>query len=89
MPIIHPERLTQIRRVRGLGRPRLAKLTGLTERQIARLEGAVASDGTCTEEIIQLLASVLEVRPELLTSPEELTVEDLLGTQHPRSCSCC
>ena len=85
---IQPKRLTEIRKARGVGRPRLAKLSGLTERQIARLEGAIPSKGIDTEDTILRLASALQVRPETLMSTEALTSEDFLVPQS-RCCSRC
>ncbi|WP_435171685.1 helix-turn-helix transcriptional regulator [Falsirhodobacter sp. 1013] len=89
MTSIQPERLNQIRRARGLGRPRLAKLSGLTERQIARLEGAVPARDTCTEDTVLRLASALQVRPEALTSSTPITSEDFLVVPQARCCSRC
>ena len=86
---IQPKRLTEIRKARGVGRPRLAKLSGLTERQIARLEGAIPSKGIDTEDTILRLASALQVRPETLTSTEALTSEDFLVVPQSRCCSRC
>lgn len=37
---LDPARLKTIRKARKIGRPKLARLAGMTERQIARLEGA-------------------------------------------------
>lgn len=86
---IQPKRLTEIRKARGVGRPRLAKLSGLTERQIARLEGAIPSKGIHTEDTILRLASALQVRPETLMSTEALTSEDFLVVPQSRCCSRC
>lgn len=86
---IQPDRLNQIRRARGLGRPRLAKLSGLTERQIARLEGAIVSNEKCTDDTILRLASALQVRPEALTSLAPVTSEDFLVVPQSRCCSRC
>lgn len=86
---IQPKRLTEIRKARGVGRPRLAKLSGLTERQIARLEGAIPSKGIDTEDTILRLASALQVRPETLMSTEALTSEDFLVVPQSRCCSRC
>ena len=86
---IQPKRLTEIRKARGVGRPRLAKLSGLTERQIARLECAIPSKGIDTEDTILRLASALQVRPETLMSTEALTSEDFLVVPQSRCCSRC
>ena len=86
---IQPKRLTEIRKARGVGRPRLAKLSGLTERQIARLEGAIPSKGIDTEDTILRLASALQVRPETQMSTEALTSEDFLVVPQSRCCSRC
>jgi len=89
MLAILPERLNQIRRTRGLGRPRLAKLSGLTERQIARLEGAIASKENCTEDTVLRLASALQVRPETLTSSDPISDKDFMVVPQSRCCSRC
>ncbi|RYH02539.1 XRE family transcriptional regulator [Salipiger sp. IMCC34102] len=86
---IEPKRLNQIRRARGLGRPRLAKLSGLTERQIARLEGAISSNDGCTEDVLVRLASALQVQPDTLTGSEPLTTEDIPLARPSRGCGCC
>lgn len=89
MSILQPKRLSEIRKARGVGRPRLAKLSGLTERQIARLEGAIPSKGTHSEDTILRLASALQVRPETLTGTEALKSEDFLVVPQSRCCSRC
>lgn len=86
---IQPKRLTEIRKARGVGRPRLAKLSGLAERRIARLEGAIPSEWAHTEDTILRLASALQVRPETLTSTDALTSKDFLVVPQSRCCSRC
>lgn len=89
MSTIQPKRLTEICKARSVGRPRLAKFSGLTERQIARLAGAIPSDGTHSEDTFLRLASALQVRPETLTGTEPLTSEDFLIIPQSRCCSRC
>lgn len=61
---IQPDRLKTLRKSRGFGRTRLAKLSGVSERQIARLEGVLPAKGVMTEDLLLRLASALQTHPE-------------------------
>ncbi len=88
MTVIAAERLTEIRKLRGLGRPKLAKLSGLSERQLARLEGALPMKNAPSAEMLSKLSHALRVRPEAFSGAEPLTDADF-GFTHGSSCSCC
>ena len=88
MTLIAPDRLTQIRKMRGIGRPKLAKLSGLPERQIARLEGALPLKSEPSEEMLKRLSHALRVRPEAFSGDAPLTDADF-EFAHATSCSCC
>ncbi|MEQ5870773.1 helix-turn-helix transcriptional regulator [Sagittula sp. NFXS13] len=88
MTAISPERLTDIRKLRGLGRPKLAKLSGLSERQLARLEGALPMKDAPSADMLTKLSDTLRVRPEAFSGTEPLTDADFDFT-HGVSCSCC
>ncbi|SFV38534.1 hypothetical protein SAMN05216456_3485 [Devosia crocina] len=86
--IIDPERLVLVRKTRKIGRPKLAKLTGLSERAIARLEGALNAKGDVPLATVHRIAIALQVRPELLTGQLPFTMAALLPTEVPDCCSC-
>ncbi|WP_417250648.1 helix-turn-helix domain-containing protein [Celeribacter sp.] len=86
---IPPERIQELRRARGFGRTKLAKLSGLTERQVARLEGALPWKGELTSDMTLRLAAALQVQPETLLGDEPLTELDMAAQQKTSSCSCC
>lgn len=80
--------LKSVRKARKLGRPRLARAVGVTERQIARLEGVgVAGDGVAPELVVKLSA-VLDISPDVLIGEQELHDLDLTP-RAKSSCSCC
>ncbi|SNT75397.1 helix-turn-helix domain-containing protein [Paracoccus seriniphilus] len=89
MLTILPERVQELRRARGLGRSKLAKLSGLTERQVARLEGALPWKGELTADMANRIAAALQVQPETLLGDQPLTEVDLAAAPRTRSCSCC
>ena len=80
--------LKTLRKARKFGRPKLAKLAGLTERQIARFEGAAGGTHAATPDVISRLSAILQVPEETLTGSEVLTEYDLT-TAPKSSCSCC
>ncbi len=55
---IDPQRLKTVRKARKLGRPKLAKLVSLTERQLTKL--AIAKTGPCQPHIGLRLPDVLQ-----------------------------
>lgn len=79
------QRLKTIRKARKMGRGRLAKLSGLNERQIARIErGNVQESGVDSMQLEQI-SSALQVMLETLNGDIPLTDADLL----PISTSVC
>ncbi|MDB6178232.1 helix-turn-helix transcriptional regulator [Paracoccus sp. Z330] len=89
MIAIEPGRITEIRKARGIGRPKLAKMASLTERQISRLEGALPMKGEFTQDMLLRLAAALHVRPEVLTDTGPLTDADFDAVPQGKSCGCC
>lgn len=89
--LIAPDRLNGVRRARKLGRSRLAKLTGMTERQLARLENAGPVAGDLTADTLNRLASALQVAPEILTGEAPLNEADMTQTLPVSTCrtGCC
>lgn len=86
---ISPQKIQELRRARGFGRSKLAKLSGLTERQVARLEGALPWKGELTSGMALRIASALQVQPETLLGDQPLTEMDLVSAAPTSSCSCC
>ncbi|MEM6589742.1 MAG: helix-turn-helix domain-containing protein [Pseudomonadota bacterium] len=75
--------LKTVRKARKVGRPKLAKLTGLTERQISKLEGAAICE--IEPATMTCLSEALKV-PELVLSGEEPVSEmDMV----PLATPCC
>ncbi|WP_341368373.1 helix-turn-helix transcriptional regulator [Yoonia sp. BS5-3] len=68
--------LKTIRKARKLGRPRLARLAGLSERQLSRLEQAAAGAGMQTDTLSRL-ALALDVPEGVLTGAIPVTEADL------------
>ncbi|PZX06068.1 helix-turn-helix domain-containing protein [Celeribacter halophilus] len=89
MLILQPERIQELRRARGMGRTKLAKISGLTERQIARLEGALPWRGELSSDMALRLAAALQVEPETLLGDQPLTEADKAARPKTTSCSCC
>jgi len=86
---IQAEKVQELRRARGFGRSKLAKISGLTERQVSRLEGALPWRGTLTSDMILRLAAALQVQPEILVGDQPLTELDRAAAPKASSCSCC
>lgn len=72
---IDPTRLKTIRTSRKIGRPKLAKLTGLTERQITKFESASAPQ--LSAAALHRLAEALQTPAPTLTGEFPLTEDDL------------
>jgi transcriptional regulator with XRE-family HTH domain len=94
---IDPQRLKTVRTARKLGRSKLAKLIGLTERQLTRLETASAG-ASVPEATMNRLAAALAIPALALTGDLPLIAEDLQPVQslqpiepagHSSGCSCC
>ncbi|WP_422050975.1 helix-turn-helix domain-containing protein [Shimia sp.] len=85
---IDPQRLKSVRKARKLGRPKLAKLTSLTERQLTKLE--TASKGAALPEATVIrIAGALGIPALALTGELPLIEDDLQPAAKTSSCSCC
>ncbi len=74
---IRPEILKTVRKARKLGRSRLARLSGLTERQISRLEGATPIKSGLQSDTILRVATALNVPAGVLAGTIPLNDDDL------------
>jgi transcriptional regulator with XRE-family HTH domain len=72
---IDSERLKAIRKGRKIGRPKLAKLSGMTERKLAKIEAETLS--ILPQSTVAKLADALHVPEPPLTGEVRLTQEDL------------
>ncbi|WP_147112371.1 XRE family transcriptional regulator [Tateyamaria sp. syn59] len=69
------DRIKAIRKSRKIGRPKLAKLAGLTERQIAKIE--TDSAPVVAENLLVQVSDALHVPVQTLTGEFPLIAEDL------------
>ena len=85
---IDPERLKTSRKARKIGRPRLARMSGLTERQLAKLESNQALGLTAAKAA--RLSCTLNV-PVLALTGELPLISDDLETMASQTCTngCC
>ena len=83
------EKLKTVRKARKIGRPKLAKLAGLTERQIARLEGAGSTPANLPNDTVARIATVLKVPAETLTGQLDLMDSDLVPASETKCTSGC
>lgn len=81
--------LKTVRKARKLGRSRLAKLSGLTERQIAVLEGGTKSSVQVSPQAITRVSEALNVPVGILTGEMELTESDLVPLANSTCTSGC
>lgn len=72
---IDTDRLKTIRKARKIGRAKLAKLSGLTERKLAKIESEQQS--LLPETLILKLSAALKVPGPTLTGQFPLTEDDL------------
>jgi transcriptional regulator with XRE-family HTH domain len=72
---IDSERLKAIRKGRKIGRPKLAKLSGMTERKLAKIEAETLS--ILPQSTVAKLSDALQVPEPTLTGDFPLTQEDL------------
>ena len=87
---ISSERLKAVRKARKVSRSRLAKMTGLTERQVARLEGASPARGGLGAETAARLAAALQIPVEALAGELPLIEDDLVpASQSTCKSGCC
>ena len=84
---LNTTRIKKIRKARKIGRPKLAKLAGLTERQVTKLE--IAARETPVEHATAMrLSLALDVPLPTLTGEFEISEDDLTQAT-PKSCGCC
>lgn len=86
---IQPNNLKTICKARKLGRQRLAKLSGLTERQIARLEGAGPAEGRLASDVVVKVSGALNVPPDVLTGAMPMSDEDLTPASEAKCTNGC
>lgn len=72
---IDSDRLKTIRKARKIGRPKLAKLSGMTERRLAKIEASPQS--RLSDVMVAKLSGALQVPELVLTGEFPLTEEDL------------
>jgi len=72
---IQSDRLKAIRKGRKIGRPKLAKLSGLTERKLAKIEGAALF--AVPQSTLGKLSTALQVPGPTLTGDFPVTDDDL------------
>lgn len=71
------QRIKTIRKARKMGRAKLAKLSGLNERQIARIERGEVKDARLDNLQLEQISSALQVMRETLLGEVPLTDADL------------
>lgn len=86
---IVPERVKVLRNAHKIGRSKFAKLTGMTERQIAKLEAGDAGDATISEDVAARIAAVLHIPVPALTGELPLVADDLTPPSAPKCTSGC
>jgi len=83
---VAPTRIKTIRKARKIGRPKLAKLSGLTERRLAKIETSEAV--VLDMPTLDRLSEALQVPLPTLTGQFELLEEDLKPVEKCKS-GCC
>lgn len=81
------ERLKTIRKARKIGRPKLAKMAGLTERQLTKLETAKAP--VLDVVVLDRLSDALQVPAPTLTGDLALIEDDLQPASEKKCTSGC
>lgn len=84
---IDPCRLKTIRRARKIGRPKLAKLSGVSERQVAKIECGDAA--SMPEGLLQRFSDALQVPVPVLTGDFPIDISDLGTASVPKCTSGC
>ncbi|WP_270727177.1 helix-turn-helix domain-containing protein [Shimia sp. Alg240-R146] len=83
---IDPQRLKTVRKARKLGRSKLAKMGGITERQLTKLETSKAA--SLPEPAASRLAAALQIPTQALTGELPL-IEDDLQPKSTCTSGCC
>lgn len=86
---IDPERLKTLRKARKIGRPKLAKLSGLTERQLAKLEASSDRGAALPDAVLGRLSTALQIPALALTGELPLIDTDLQPAAKPTCASGC
>jgi len=84
---IKSERLKAVRKARKIGRPKLAKQVGITERQLTKIETSEAV--MLTENAVSKLCQALQINIKTLTGEVPMLEEDLHPLQKPQCLSGC
>jgi len=85
---IKTERLNVIRKARKIGRPKLAKQLGISERQLAKIE--TSETAMLTDHAVSRLSQVLQIRSMTLTGEFSVMDADLQPIQKsPCASGCC
>lgn len=87
--ILDAENLKTVRKARKIGRPKLAKMVGLTERQIARLEGSGGAQANVSDAAMDRIAAALQVPLGTLTGHLDLIDGDLVPASEKTCTSGC
>ena len=80
-------RLKEIRKARKIGRPKLAKQVGITERQLAKIE--TSETAKISKNEISRLSHALQIPSMTLTGELQVTESDLQPIYKPHCTSGC
>ncbi|MEM8537590.1 MAG: helix-turn-helix domain-containing protein [Pseudomonadota bacterium] len=85
---VQPERIKTIQKARKIGRSKLAKMSGLTERRLTKLETSASAN--LDMSVVERLANALAVPAPTLTGEFEIVDADLQSASSTRcSSGCC
>ncbi|MDG2299582.1 MAG: helix-turn-helix transcriptional regulator [Planktomarina sp.] len=84
---IMTERLKAIRKGRKIGRPKLARQIGLTERQLIKLE--TSTTAVLSEVVVSRISETLQIPSMTLTGEFPLSEGDLQPVLKPKCTSGC
>ena len=84
---IKSERLKAVRKARKIGRPKLAKQVGITERQLFKIE--TSETVMLTENAVSKLCQALQINIKTLTGELPMLEKDLRPLQKPQCVSGC
>jgi len=84
---IKSERLKAVRKARKIGRPKLAKQVGITERQLFKIE--TSETVMLTENAVSKLCQSLQINIKTLTGELPMLEKDLRPLQKPQCVSGC
>ena len=84
---IKSERLKAVRKARKIGRPKLDKQVGITERQLFKIE--TSETVMLTENAVSKLCQALQINIKTLTGELPMLEKDLRPLQKPQCVSGC